>query len=332
MKVNNIHDFQNYILKKLTFSPYPKDFYTRFTNNEHPEYGSWCLYRREGFYELGIADYTIPTDFSVTFQSFGPLLRFGTLFAGKTHFRLTNEPASSFFPSSFLVYEQNISGKQIWKAGEHFHGIEFTVFDRYLQEVLMAQFPSMMDFNTLSQNYTYKYIPADVIRFLGQAMNLHTRDLLSPLYLEGLLMECFAAFDLEFSNEMHVFQKTVSADKIPIGSNRFLTFDETDRNALAHAYDILTEQFQNPPTLQHLSSQVLLSSQKLKAGFAHYYHASIYAYILSLRMAHAANLLRTTTLSIEEISRDTGYHYPANFNRTFKKTYGITPLSFRRSL
>ncbi len=45
----------------------------------------------------------------------------------------------------------------------------------------------------------------------------------------------------------------------------------------------------------------------------------------------AANLLSTTDLSIEEISQKVGYNYSANFSKMFKKTYGKTPLKFRKT-
>ena len=46
-------------------------------------------------------------------------------------------------------------------------------------------------------------------------------------------------------------------------------------------------------------------------------------------MTMAENLLSTTYLSIDEISKTLGYNYSANFIKSFKKTHGKTPLSFR---
>ena len=75
---------------------------------------------------------------------------------------------------------------------------------------------------------------------------------------------------------------------------------------------------------------VFLNEQKLKAGFSAKYHMSISQYTTSIRMTMAENLLSTTELSIDEISKMVGYNYSGNFVKMFKKVHGKTPLSFRR--
>ena len=75
---------------------------------------------------------------------------------------------------------------------------------------------------------------------------------------------------------------------------------------------------------------VFLNEQKLKAGFTAKYHMSISEYTQSIRMAMAENLLSTTELSIEEISRKVGYHHSGNLVNIFKKYHVQTPLAFRR--
>ena len=75
---------------------------------------------------------------------------------------------------------------------------------------------------------------------------------------------------------------------------------------------------------------VFLNEQKLKAGFSAKYHMSISQYTNSIRMAMAENLLSTTELTIDEISKMLGYNYSGNFIKMFKKTHRKTPLAFRK--
>lgn len=330
MQINSNKAFQEFVFEKLTFSSFPKENYTLYTNPDRPELGYCCQYARAGYYELGIAEYTIPTDFSATFFNPNPQLRFGTLFHGKTHFKLFREQASSFSPASFLVYEKDIKGQQIWVHDEHFHGIEITVFPRYFTEVLLPQFKDCVNFNDFIQNYTYKFLPAQVIALLGQMMILHETNSLTPLYLEGLLMQCFAVLTQEIRSA-DGFHSTGTVTRIPVGTDRYLSIQPEDRQALETVHEILTANFANPPTLHELSSQVLLPPQKIKCAFRHFYHMTIHDYVLSLRMAEATHLLQTTGLRVEEIGARVGYPYPGNFIQVFKKTYGITPLQFRRS-
>ncbi len=95
------------------------------------------------------------------------------------------------------------------------------------------------------------------------------------------------------------------------------------------AHDILTEQFVNPPTIEALSWQLKMNSQKLKAGFSYYYHMTIGEYIAALKMSLAATLLCTTELSIAEIAHEVGYGYTSNFSKKFQQTYSCTPLKYR---
>jgi len=47
-------------------------------------------------------------------------------------------------------------------------------------------------------------------------------------------------------------------------------------------------------------------------------------------MTMAENLLSTTELSVDEISKMVGYNYSGNFVKMFKKVHGKTPLAFRK--
>lgn len=326
MQVTTLREFQAYVFQKLGFHPVQKDYGTLFQNPEHPEYGSYFRYAREGYYELAIAQYTIPEDFQVSFQNTGQQLRFGTLFHGKTHFKLHQETASSFFPSSFLVSEKNIKGIQAWRAGESLHGIEITVYPAYLTEVLSSFSERRLDFSGLLPNHTYHFLPDEIIQILNRILTLHEKKQLSRLYLEGLLFESFAVLSRVFTDPDAACPPPLT---IPIGKNRTLTLDHQEQEILAAIHAYLTSHYAAPPTIHDLSSRFFLPQQKLTCGFSQLYHMTVYEYIVSLRMSHAAELLTTTAFRIDEISEAIGYTHPSNFIQTFKKTYGITPRQFR---
>jgi transcriptional regulator GlxA family with amidase domain len=52
-------------------------------------------------------------------------------------------------------------------------------------------------------------------------------------------------------------------------------------------------------------------------------------FLRDLRLRQAGNLLRTTGLSVKEISWKVGYTYASDFNHHFKKRYGVCPRLFR---
>lgn len=341
MLVSSTDEFQAFMFRQLHFSPDVKDNYTCYSDREHPESGYCCIYCRDGYYQLGIADYTILEDFSVSFQNPARQLRFGMMLSGKTHFKLYQKDVASFTPSSFIVLEENIKGQQAWRTGDHFHGLELTVSADFIENVLHPVFPDCVSLSAFETNYTYKMLPAGVINLLNQMHFLHEKDALTPLYLEGLILQCLALLAEEFEENSspmtavqtamnNAGQQHIPRSTIKVSDTRTITLSTADLSAVHLAHDILTEKYKNPPTVHELSEQVSLSMQKLNYAFLHEYDTTISDYILSLKMGYGAKLLSETLLGVDEIALQCGYHYPANFIRMFKKYYGVTPLQFRK--
>ena len=53
-------EFQNEVLNNMTFTPFKTENYTIYKNEDRPELGYFIKYSREGYYDFGIGDYTIP--------------------------------------------------------------------------------------------------------------------------------------------------------------------------------------------------------------------------------------------------------------------------------
>lgn len=324
-------DFQATVLNKMTFKPYETKNYTIYKNENNPELGHFIKYSREEYYDFGIGDYTIPADFSISFDHNEEIMRFGTVYTGETSFEIEDNPVSSFTPSSFFVVEKTIQGKQFWKKGQHFHGAEITIYKKYFDEVIRPNFPNTLDFDNFISNYTYRYLPLEISTIIQRLRSMSEVNELTPIYLESKILESIALLSKELnSSPENVFTNQLNYGKIKIGKDRYITLTASDAHAIQKAHDILTEEACNPPTIKALSKIVFLNEQKLKAGFSAKYHMSISEYTNSIRMTMAENLLSTTELSIDEISKMIGYNYSGNFIKMFKKTHGKTPLDFRK--
>ena len=324
-------DFQATVPNKMTFKPYETKNYTIYKNENNPELGHFIKYSREEYYDFGIGDYTIPADFSISFDHNEEIMRFGTVYTGETSFEIEDNPVSSFTPSSFFVVEKTIQGKQFWKKGQHFHGAEITIYKKYFDEVIRPNFPNTLDFDNFISNYTYRYLPLEISTIIQRLRSMSEVNELTPIYLESKILESIALLSKELnSSPENVFTNQLNYGKIKIGKDRYITLTASDAHAIQKAHDILTEEACNPPTIKALSKIVFLNEQKLKAGFSAKYHMSISEYTNSIRMTMAENLLSTTELSIDEISKQLGYNYSGNFVKMFKKTHGKTPLAFRK--
>lgn len=324
-------DFQTTVLNKMTFKPYKSENYTIYKNENRPDLGYFIKYSREGYYDFGIGDYSIPADFSISFEHNEEIMRFGTVYTGETAFEIEDNPISSFTPSSFFVVEKTIQGKQFWKKGQHFHGAEITIYKKYFDEIIKPNFPNTLDFDNFISNYTYRYLPLEISTIIQGLRSMSEVNELTPIYLESKILESIALLSKELnSSPENVFTNQLNYGKIKIGKDRYITLTASDAHAIQKAHDILTEEACNPPTIKALSKTVFLNEQKLKAGFSAKYHMSISEYTNSIRMTIAENLLSTTDLSIDEIAKQLGYNYSGNFVKMFKKTHGKTPLAFRK--
>ena len=331
MTARSTQEFQNKVLKKMTFTPYEDNYCTIYTNKDKQNLGYFIKYSREGYYDFGIGDYTIPENFSLSFDHDEDLIRFGTVYTGKTKFKIENNPVSSFSPSSFFVVERKIKGKQVWTKGQHFHGAEITIHRKYIDEIIKPNFPGILNFDDFISNYTYNYLPLEINSIIQNLRSLGESKKLTPLYLESKILESIALINNEiFSSPENAFTNQINYGHITIGRNRSIKLTASDIHAIQKAHNILAKEFCNPPTIKSLSKMVFLNEQKLKAGFLKRYHMSIGQYTCTVRMAVAENLLSTTDLSIEEISKMVGYNYSGNFIKMFKKVHGKTPLKFKK--
>ncbi len=99
---------------------------------------------------------------------------------------------------------------------------------------------------------------------------------------------------------------------------------------LAPILQYLEKHFPEKITLDLLSEHFYINKFYLTRIFKEEYHISINQYLIKLRISHAKQLLRFTTLPVEEVARQCGIRDVSYFNRLFHKTEGIAPGMYRK--
>lgn len=84
-------------------------------------------------------------------------------------------------------------------------------------------------------------------------------------------------------------------------------------------------------TIKELSAIFGISQTSLKDNFKAVYGYPPYEYLKRFRMNYAARLLKTTSLSVADISTQIGYENSSKFSSAFSNVYGVAPLSYRKS-
>lgn len=99
---------------------------------------------------------------------------------------------------------------------------------------------------------------------------------------------------------------------------------------IARVKQMIDESYGNSElSLTSLAKSVNMSSSYLSSMFKKYYGQTISAYITEMRLSHAKELLRMSTMRTSEISEAVGYMDPNYFSVVFKKNMGMTPREYR---
>lgn len=92
----------------------------------------------------------------------------------------------------------------------------------------------------------------------------------------------------------------------------------------------LQEHLAEEVSLSVLSDEFHLSAQYISQLFKSEIGVNFLAYLTNIRMEKAKQLLMSTSLSVAEISAQSGYSDYRVFTKVFKKSEGVTPSQYRR--
>lgn len=99
------------------------------------------------------------------------------------------------------------------------------------------------------------------------------------------------------------------------------------RELLAYINDHYTERI----SLQALAARFHLSEKYISRCFKEHFQLTITDYTNHLRLTCARRLLEATDLPVTEVALRSGFLNVSYFIRTFKNSYGISPLKYRKS-
>ena len=132
-------------------------------------------------------------------------------------------------------------------------------------------------------------------------------DSASPVAIQGLTMEMFAAVSRNNSN---------------LSQRR-------PQRWLACAEELLRESFAEHLTLAQVASAAGVHPVYLARGFRRFHGCTIGEYIRRLRVERACRQLSSSDASLATIAAGSGFSDQSHFSRTFKRLMGMTPAQYR---
>jgi AraC family transcriptional regulator len=137
--------------------------------------------------------------------------------------------------------------------------------------------------------------------------------------LENIFINAQSQMLLLYSLECMVGEKEVEGFQCKFLAN------ETDREKIVLAREVLLRHIGEPLTIKELSRKVAINECYLKKGFKEMFGTTIFDFYQGQRMEHARYLLYEKGLSVTEVSVMLGYSSISHFSTAFKKHTGLKP-------
>jgi AraC-like DNA-binding protein len=117
-------------------------------------------------------------------------------------------------------------------------------------------------------------------------------------------------------------------DQLSAGADEAYGDADLDRFRLAH--QIVSKQFNPPPTIAQVARMVGINETKLKHGFKSLYGMTVFEFGHRCRMQHALELLETKRLPVGLVAEQIGYQHQTTFTTAFKSYFGFRPKDVRK--
>jgi transcriptional regulator GlxA family with amidase domain len=100
---------------------------------------------------------------------------------------------------------------------------------------------------------------------------------------------------------------------------------ELRRAIFEDAVEILATEYSRPIKIEEVARRVATSPRQLQRVFAEVGGLGFRAYLIRIRLSHAADLLAETDLPVREVAQRVGYRDLSQFSKAFARAYGVSP-------
>ena len=306
-----------------------QDGFVLYENNQA---GSIVSYGQPETIQCGIGDYVVDSDFSIEYHYGTRFLHFGIIYEGITYSSKNGELVAQSIPSSFMALEKMDKGVGVWRAGQHFKGVEFSINYDYLVDTLLPSINRQekeLDFIMVNTRYTM--ISQEIIDVLSKVEGYIKNRILTNALMHACAIELVELL-LAPSSRMYFVTSKDRYIRVVKAGKRDIKISGEDINKLNKVRDIIVSSAYDFKTIPMLAGEVGISEQKLKYGFQDYFKQTVWDFQNNIRMSRAAFLIKENKMNFEEISKAVGYHSQTAFYNAFKKWCGLTPGDFKRHL
>ena len=228
-------------------------------------------------------------------------------YSARNDTRILNEGLHAFVSISSIPSFMRIA------KGTHLRYVGISLFEPFFETHGLRTPPGFWE----AANHVLNATPLDLPPVAMICRLMHNCPLQGTAYLDFLRGQCIAVAAL-------VVDYVASHAERPVRR-----LSGAERESLEQAKEIIRRELAHPPTVAALAQRVGLNRNKLQAGFRATEGKSVSEYVRGQRMDRALVLLDETNLPVAAVSERVGYQSKANFHRTFRSTYGMSPAEAR---
>lgn len=117
-----------------------------------------------------------------------------------------------------------------------------------------------------------------------------------------------------------------------VSKNRMMaaTNNVKDTERIHRVFEFIMKNYKHELYLKEIASMLNMSNVSFSRYFKHHTRKTFSAYVTEVRISHACSLLMNDTLSIAQISYDSGFENLSNFYRHFSRITGVIPKEYRK--
>ena len=301
-----------------------------FLTGEKPELPVLDAYVVMPFDGMGIFYYDVPRQFDFNFATIlgssltGQNIRYFKLnycLSGRVEVFLSNKEKYAYLDPGMVAFDQNDPSVKLSFTKETYRG--FGLYFNF--ELMSEQDREVLLYYGITKKACTALIERDKECFLGNAsaeFSSIVEDLafrIDDRSLSGIhaRMQCTRLVYLLLNDDVQPLEKSEYATL----GQRKIAEDARHRMLTDPSLHL---------TAENLAEELSCTAPTLKKYFRKVYGIPMYTFLQEVRMKRAQEILRTTKKSIAEIAEETGYTNTSKFCSLFKKTYGVTPLEYRR--
>ena len=110
--------------------------------------------------------------------------------------------------------------------------------------------------------------------------------------------------------------------------SRVETASQEQPHVIPQVIRYITEHYSEPITLDDIAARFFISKSYLNRHFKAYTNATVYAYVMALRITHARRMLREGVPAVEA-GRICGFSDYSTFYKAFRAQTGLSPQQFK---